>query len=37
MNKKTETTIRVLVKKYLNEMAVIKPYDFSHYIDELKK
>jgi len=37
MYKKTETPIRLLIRKHLNEMAIIKPYDFSHYIDELKK
>lgn len=37
MQKRTETSIRTLIRKHLNEMAVIKPYDFSYYIDKLKK
>jgi hypothetical protein len=37
MQKNTETPIRLLIRKCLNEMAIIKPYDFSSYIDKLKK
>lgn len=37
MQKRTETSIRTLIRKHLNEMAIIKPYDFSYYINKLKK
>ncbi len=37
MQKRRETLIRTLIRKHLNEMAIIKPYDFSYYIDKLKK
>ena len=37
MDKNLKKSIRILIIKYLNEMAIIKPYDFSTYLDKLRQ